>query len=400
VETTSDRVRALSGAFRRHFGDDPSDVRRAPGRLNLIGEHTDYNGGLALPCAIHLDTLVVFRARQDRRVRVWSVDLDEAGEFGLESLRREGDWLDYVKGPAHGLGQRQQLRGLDLAIASTVPIGAGLSSSAALGVAVGLALDATSQLGVSPLALARAVQRGENDLVGIPSGLLDMAASALCREGHALRIDFDADTFEPVPLGGEVAFVVAHSGVSRALADGGYAERVRECGEALRAAKAAGIAAPEATSLRALAPQTLPALEKALAETPFRRARHVLTENLRVEAFADALARGDASEAGRILRAGHASLRDDYEVSVPELDALCELGDGAPGCFGSRMVGAGWGGCTLHLVDAGAAEGVARELERRFALRFGRVPDTWVARPGPGAGRVPDGEAALSPAAS
>jgi len=400
VETTRDRVRALSGAFRHHFGGDPDGVRRAPGRLNLIGEHTDYNGGLALPCAIHLDTLVVFRSRPDLRVRVWSTDLDEAGEFDVDGVQRAGGWLDYVKGPAHGLGRRQELRGMDLAIASTVPIGAGLSSSAALGVAVALAFEATSGIGVSPLELARAVQRGENDIVGIPSGLLDMAASALCREGHALRIDFDAESFEPVPLGRDVAFVVAHSGVSRALADGGYADRVRECGEALAAAKTAGIAAPTATSLRALEPQALPDLEKALAETPFRRARHVLTENLRVDAFANALARGDASEAGRILRAGHASLRDDYEVSVPELDALCELGDAATGCFGSRLVGAGWGGCTLHLVESSAADSVARALERGFAERFGRVSDTWVAHPGPGAGRVPDGEAALSPAAS
>jgi galactokinase len=367
VETTRDRVRALSGAFRHHFGGDPDDVRRAPGRINLIGEHTDYNGGLALPCAIHLDTLVVFRSRPDLRVRVWSTDLDEAGEFDVDGVQRAGG---------------------------------GLSSSAALGVAVALAFEATSGIGVSPLELARAVQRGENEIVGIPSGFLDMAASALCREGHALRIDFDADRFEPVPLGWDVAFVVAHSGVSRALADGGYADRVRECGEALAAAQAAGIASPAATSLRGLESKALPDLEKALAETPFRRSRHVLTENLRVDAFANALARGDASEAGRILRAGHASLRDDYDVSVPELDALCELGDAAAGCFGSRLVGAGWGGCTLHLVESSAADSVARALERGFAERFGRVPDTWVAHPGPGAGCVPDGEAALSPAAS
>jgi len=380
-------LEALTDAFAARFGRRPEWAARAPGRVNLIGEHTDYNEGLVLPCAIDRDTLALAAPRDDGRVRVWS---DEAGEeqgFALAALARRGGWVDYVQAPAWALATLgPALPGLDLAVASDVPAGAGLSSSAALGLAVAHVFTAAAGRALAPRELAEAVHLGENQFVGVGCGILDQFASALGRRDHALRIDCRDRSVEPVPLGaGRVRLLVAHSGVTRALAAGGYAQRVAECRAALAAARAAGIAPPGARALRDLEPAQLPALERALEPTLLRRARHVIRENARVDAFRAAVLEGALGRAGALLREGMASLRDDYEVSVPELDALCALGDAAPGCHGSRLTGAGFGGCTLHLVEPAAADEVARAIRSGFARRFGREPPLWSVRPSDGA---------------
>jgi galactokinase len=386
-ERDLERVRA---AFAARFGRRPELAVRAPGRVNLIGEHTDYSEGLVLPCAIDRDTLVLAAPRADRRVRALSLDQEQPAELDLAALARTGGWSDYVAGAAFALAARgQRLAGADLAVASRVPIGSGLSSSAALCVAAAWALAKLAGLALAPRAIAEAAHEGESGFVGVGCGILDPFASALGRRDHALRIDCRDRSVEPVPLGaGRVALLVAHSGVTRALAAGGYRERVAECAAALAAAQAARVAGPEARTLRDLSPAQLPALEAALAPHLFRRARHVIRENERVDAFRGAVSAGDLASAGALLREGMRSLREDYDVSTPELDRLCALGDAAPGCFGSRLTGAGWGGCTLHLVEPAAADEVGRAIRAGFAASHGREPPLWLVRPADGASEL------------
>jgi galactokinase len=377
--------------FLARYGRQPALAVRAPGRVNLIGEHTDYSEGLVMPCAIDRDTVVLAAPRDDRRVRAFSLDQERAAELELDRLERRGDWSDYVAGAAFALDARgHRLRGADLAVTSRVPIGAGLSSSAALGVSSAWALAKLAGLALPPRAIAEAAHEGESGFVGVGCGILDPFASALGRRDHALRIDCRDRSVVAVPLGvGRVALLVAHSGVTRALTAGGYRERVAECAAALGAARAAGVAPPEATALRDLGPDALPGLAAALPERLFRRARHVILENARVDAFAAAVAAGDLAAAGALLREGMASLRADFEVSTPELDLLCALGDAAPGCYGSRLTGAGWGGCTLHLVDPAAADAVAHAIRTGFVAESRREPPLWLVRPADGASELP-----------
>jgi galactokinase len=378
-------LETLREAFRARYGREPELVARAPGRVNLIGEHTDYSEGLVLPCAIDRATWVAAARRGDGRVRVVSEGFAEPAEFAADAPARRGDWVDYVQGPFFALGERGLAPpGVDLAIASDVPRGAGLSSSAALAVAVACALGEAAGFALSARDVAEVAHRGETGFVGVPCGVMDQMASALGRADAAIRIDCRTLETRAVPIAGEgVALLIVHSGVHRRLAAGGYAERVAECRAALEQARAAGIA-PDARALRDLAPADLPALERALEPIPFRRARHVITENARVDVFADALRGGDLATAGRLLREAMASLREDFSVSTPELDALCAAGDAAPGCYGSRLTGAGWGGCTLHLVRTDAVGPVAESIAAAFASRFGRRPPTWPVHPSDG----------------
>jgi len=396
-------LEALLERFRATWGRDAELVARGPGRVNLIGEHTDYEEGLVLPCAIDRATLVAAARRDDRRVRVASEGYGEPAELDAAQPSRRGAWVDYVQGPLVALRERGvEPPGLDLAIASDVPHEAGLSSSAALEVAVALAASAAAGTPLAARELARVAHRAETSFVGVQCGIMDQFASAFGRAGAALRIDCRTQEVEPVAIAGRAALLVIHSGVRRRLAAGGYGARVRECREAVAQARAAGIA-PAARALRDLAPADLPALERALDPVPFRRARHVITENARVDAVAAALRAGDLARAGALLRAGMASLRDDFEVSIPELDALCAAGDAQPGCHGSRLTGAGFGGCTIHLVDPAAADAVRDAVAADFASRFGRRPASWVVAPSAGAAvvwRAADGTATGAGAAS
>lgn len=376
---------ALLASFRARYGRDAELVARAPARVNLIGEHTDYEEGLVLPCAIGRETLVAAARRDDGRVRVASEGFGEAAAFEAAHPVRRGDWVDYVQGPFAALRERGvEPPGLDLAVASDVPPEAGLSSSAALEVAVALAVSEAAGAALSLGEIALVAHRAESAFVGVACGIMDQFASALGRAGAALRIDCRTQEVEAVPIAGSLALLVVHSGVRRQLAAGGYGARVRECRAALAQARAAGVA-PAARALRDLDPADLPALERALEPVSFRRARHVIRENARVDALAAALRAGALDEAGRLLRAGMASLRDDFEVSVPELDLLCAAGDAAPGCYGSRLTGAGFGGCTLHLVAPAAAEGVRAAVSTAFEARFARRPLSWLVTPSAGA---------------
>lgn len=377
---TADEIRSR---FREAFGRAPEVVARAPGRVNLIGEHTDTSEGLVLPCAIDRDTWVAAARRDDARVRARSREEALPCAYTLGSEARAGDWGDYLRGVSavlrlggHGVG------GFDLALASDVPAGSGLASSAALAVAVGTALDALLGLGLDARGRAELAHAAETGFVGVPCGVMDPFASGLGRAGQALRIDCRSLEVRPVPLPAGAALLVAHSGVRRRLSDGRYAERRDECRAALAAACALR---PGVRALRDLAPADLPDLERVLEGPLRRRVRHVVRENARVDAVAAALSSGDLAAAGALLAEGHASLRDDFEVSVPEIDLLCALGDAAPGVHGSRLTGAGFGGCTVHLVDADAVEAAREAIQTGFARRTGRRPPVLAVRPADGA---------------
>jgi galactokinase len=374
-------------AFRARFGREPEVGARAPGRVNLIGEHTDYNEGLVLPCAIDRDTRVLAARRDDGLVRVFSRETGETREFRVDAAERSGAWSDYVLAVVWALAERgHAIPGADLMLASDVPAGSGLSSSAALGVGVATALDALFDLGLDARARAELAHRGESAFVGVGCGIMDSFASALGRRGFALRIDCRSREATPVPIaGGDAALLVAHSGVRRELARGGYGDRRAECRAALAHAREAGVAPPSATALRDLGEADLPALDRALPDPLRRRARHVIRENARVDAVCAALRAGNLARAGALLREGQASLRDDFEVSIPELDALCEIADALPGVYGSRLTGAGFGGCTVHLVAPAAAAALSDAISARFARRFGRRPPILAVAPSDGA---------------
>jgi len=373
--------------FAKRYGGRPSVLGCAPGRVNLIGEHTDYSEGLALPCAIDLHTLALATPSTRASTRVFAEELEREIEIDPAVLQSTGDWSDYVKAVMASLrALGHSIPALDMTIASRVPIGSGLSSSAALGLAVAGAIDRLCDLRLGARALAELVHRGECEFVGIGCGILDQFASALGRRGHALRIDCRTRDVEARRFEGEgLALLVVHSGVERSLAGGTYLERVAECQAAIEGARQHGVAKPGDLTLRDLAPAALPDLERILEPRLFRRARHVVTENARVEAFCAAMDRGDTGALGEILAAGQRSLRDDYAVSSPELDALCEMAERVPGIVGSRLTGAGLGGCTLHLVGRDRLLEAESAMVSAFARRFGHEPRRWTVAPGDGA---------------
>ena len=379
-----------AAALRAVFGREPQDglAVQAPGRVNLIGEHTDYNGGLVLPCAIDRGTVAVAARRDDALLRVHSTSLGATGSIDASAFARGRGWLDYVAGVVAAFrSEGLPVAGLDVALASDLPRESGLSSSASLEVAIATLLDVAGKLGLDGAARARLAHRAENEFVGVPCGRMDQLASALGQRSSALRIDCRDFSVRAVPLPGErMRILIVDSGVRRQLADGDYGRRRAECEAGLAVARDKGIAPADAQTWRDVDPARLAELEGALELPLFRRARHVLTENARVDAVCSALERGDLARVGALLREGQASLRDDFEVSRVELDALCELGDAAPGCYGSRLTGAGFGGCTIHLVEPAGAGDVAALIRSGFAQRFGREPAAQVVAAAAGAG--------------
>ncbi len=350
--------------------------------MNLIGEHTDYNGGLVLPVGIDLETRVWLRFRTDRMVRGASREHGEVRE--KLDAPPTGHWLDYARGVAWELVSdgRIPARGFDARVETDLPVGAGLSSSAALEAAFALALLSAAG---SPIrseerpALARLCQRAESDFVGVPCGLMDPYAVLCGRDRCAILLDCGSEEAASVEIPGDIEIVVFDTGVTRELREGGYAQRRDECERALEQA-AVALARP-IESLSSLRPGDLGAVGGRVDPIVFRRTRHVVSENARVREFAARIRAGDRGGAGKVLFASHESLRVDFEVTIPESDALVEDSRDLPGCLGSRMTGAGWGGCTLHLVSAGSAEAFSAQLATRFEARFERAPRHWIAKP-------------------
>jgi galactokinase len=347
------------------FGADPAIDADAPGRVNLIGEHTDYHGGFVLPTVTAERTRVQLRPRDDRRVRAWSDGVsDGIAEYELGDERPRHGWLDYIQGVTVALAALDMpIHGFDVRIESDVPLGAGLSSSAALEVSVLRALRAAFRLALDDVALAKAGQAVETEFVGAPIGIMDQMASSLGRDGEALFIDTTSLAFERIALPRTADVLVLNSGLTHAHAGGEYVVRRRESFEA---ARLLGVSQLRDVEMTALA--RVDALPPLLA----RRARHVVTENQRVLDAVAALRAEDPVRLGTLFNASHASMRDDYEVSVPDIDVLVALAQRDAAVFGARLTGGGFGGGIVALTHAGAAHAVSARVARAYETATGR----------------------------
>ena len=369
---------------------DPARIRivRAPGRVNLIGEYTDINEGFVLPAAIDLETRIAFVPTDDRRVELTLLADGARAAFDLDrAADHPGGWLDYVAGTAWALTEAgRPLVGLLGVVGSTLPIGAGLSSSAALELASAWALSGPAGPDVDPLTLARIAQRAENAYVGVQCGLMDQFASASGVAGGALLFDTRtlASRIVPLPLRTH-CLVVIDSGSPRALGTSAYNDRRAECE---RAVAAIATVEPGVRALRDVDAAMLAGARGRLDEVAFRRARHVIGENERVLAIEAALAAGDLDEIGRLWAASHASLRDDFEVSISALDALVEIATATPGVAAARMTGAGFGGCTINLVHRDALEALTTAVAADYPRRTGLAARVIPVEPAAGAGAV------------
>jgi galactokinase len=374
-------VRSL---FAERFGREPEGLWSAPGRVNLIGEHTDYNDGFVLPLAIDRRVVVAAARRPDRVLRLVSLERGER-ELKLDSVRPGSvqGWAAYLAGSLWSLAaEGVEVGGLDLALTSDIPVGSGLSSSAAVECATLLAARDLFGGPDDPVRLALLAQRAENEIVGVPCGIMDQMASMVCTAGHVLLLDTRSLAAEQVPFDPDatgLSLLVINTRVSHALGEGAYAERRRSCEEAA-----------QILGLPALRDATMADVEAAadrLGDERTRRARHVVSENARVLAVVDLLRQDRLGEIGPLLTASHASLRDDYEVSAPELNAAVEAALEA-GALGARMTGAGFGGCALALVPVGDADRVSKAVAVEFAGQRFEAPAVFAVHPADGARRL------------
>jgi len=375
---------ALRFAFAERFGNAASSaprVFRAPGRVNLIGEHTDYNDGFVMPAAINLATWTAAAPRADQRIVVVSRSFYEEAELDPAESggpREDGHWSNFVLGVARLLrGAGFAIGGANLMIDSTVPLGSGLSSSAALEVSVALALLGVSGFEADRLEVARLAQRAEHEYAGARCGLMDQFTACFGRAGHTMLLDCQSLAYRAVPLPNSTRLVVANTMVKHELAAGEYNLRRADCEEA---ARLFGV-----PSLRAISPADFARRQGELPPAIRRRARHVITESARTVEAAAALERGDFSRLGELMAASHRSLRDDFEVSCTELDAMVGAAR-LDGVIGARMMGGGFGGCTITLVEAGAASEVSCEMALRYHLATGLEPQMYECTAVDGAG--------------
>ncbi|MBX7186850.1 MAG: galactokinase [Vicinamibacteria bacterium] len=359
---------SIEEEFRLRFGGEPEVVVRAPGRVNLIGEHTDYNEGFVMPMAIDRWVTMAVRPRADGRVTLHSIDLNDEGSFALGGEGEPGrTWIDYVRGVAWALTEAgKSLAGFDGVVSGNVPVGAGLSSSAAFEMAAARAFAAISGFEWDPVAMARAGQRAENLWMGVNCGIMDPLICAVGRAGHAVRIDCRSLEMRTVPLPLEVSVVLLDTTTRRQLIGSEYNDRRGQC--------AAAAAACGASSLRDVTQAQLDACREGMGDLAFRRARHVLSENDRTLRAAEAMRAGDAALLGRLMNESHRSLRDDYEVSTRALDSMVESARSAPGCHGARLTGAGFGGCVVALVDRHRLHGFVPHASALFTAATHLVP--------------------------
>jgi galactokinase len=390
------QVRELRKKFKDLFHDEPN-VYRAPGRVNLIGEHTDYNDGFVMPAAIQFSAWVALAPRNDRRLRIHSENLNETVEYDLDDRGRSGKhhWSDYIRGAAVCLEEAgSRLRGADLLLKGEVPLGAGLSSSASIEVAAGYGLLDAAGIAVDRIALAQACQRAEHDFVGMHCGIMDQFISACARADQALLLDCRSLDHRYLPLGqinsngAGVRLVICNTMVKHQLAGGEYNTRRAECEAGVRRL------ATTLPRIRALRDATLADLEQATPgpkDVVFRRCRHIVSENQRVLQAAEALEKGDLEMFGKLMGESHRSLRDDYEVSCPELDLMVELASGQEGVYGARMTGGGFGGCTINVVRAEQVDQFKRLVSRGYEQATGIAPEIYICSVAGGAERV-DGE--------
>jgi len=388
--TYESTAETLSSRFQETYGTHPS-IFRAPGRVNLIGEHTDYNDGFVMPAAIGFYTWVAMSPRSDQAIHARSEEFNEALELSLQELSGppRHHWSDFVRGVAAVL----QSEGLNpsaanLIVEGQVPMGAGLSSSASLEVAIALALLGESRSEVSQFELVKMCQRAEHEYVGTRCGIMDQFIAVFGQEGHALMLDCRTLESEALEIPQDVRLVICNSMVKHDLAAAGeYNRRRADCETGV------GILRKSLPQVRALRDVTLADLEahrSKLPEVVYRRCRHVISENQRVLDAADALRSRDLDEFGRLMRESHQSMRDDYEISVSELDLLVEIASACEGVYGSRMTGGGFGGCTISLVQSKSVEEFQRTITRKYKDVTGISAPVYVCWAAQGAGEWPN----------
>jgi galactokinase len=375
----------IEETFKKTYAATPEVVVRAPGRVNLIGEHTDYNDGFVLPAAIDRYIEFAGRRRADRTIRVHSTDFQDSAEFSLDDIQKDSQhrWSNYLRGVSKFLeADGHRLAGADIVFGGNVPREAGLSSSAAVEVGATTFWQKLMGLKLDPVYIVKLSRRAENEFVGVPCGIMDQFISALGRKEHALFLDCRDLSYRHVPLRGDVKIVVCNSGVKRALAQSEYEVRLKQCRQSVAQLRTKGLAV---NSLRDVEPVDLETGRDALSEILLRRTRHVVTENQRTREAVQVLEAGDVERFGELMNASHVSLRDDYEVSCRELDTLVELAWRQPGTVGARMTGAGFGGCTVNLVRAGAAEAFARAVTQGYQQALGLKAEIYVCQASNGA---------------
>lgn len=389
-QTPEDPVAQACARYRRVYNDAPRWVAAAPGRVNLIGEHTDYNGGFVLPMAIERRTVLAAGPAPGSDITLHSSRMSDPATFALTEPLPKGEpaWTNYVRGVIAGAQQRGiRCKPFNAVVESSVPMGGALSSSAALELATATLIEAMTGHRFDPLDKVLMCQKAEHDYAGMPCGIMDQYISAMGQPGHALLIDCQSNEARQVPLDDpSIAVLIANTNVKHELTGSEYPTRRKQCETAA--------AAMGKSLLRQATMQDLLAVRGRIDEVVFRRARHIITENDRTVAAARAMGRADWSGVGQLMYESHRSMRDDFEISCGELDVMVELAqaigsDG--GVFGSRMTGGGFGGCTVSIVKAAAAEAIAGRMGRAYQQRTGIEPTLFVSRPAGGATIVTGG---------
>jgi galactokinase len=376
---------AFTDKFSQLFGLLPK-LFHAPGRVNLIGEHTDYNQGFVFPCAIGFQTWIAIAPRPDHRIALCSENFPDKFEFDAHRLpaKKTGNWSDYIIGVATTLQQAgHKIQGANILVNGEVPIGSGLSSSAAIEVASALAFLSLAGDSLPLTEVAKMCQKAENDFVGARVGIMDQFVSCLGREGNALLLDCRSLEYKLVPLPSSLRIVICNTMVKHELAGGEYNTRREACDQAVKilSRRYEGV-----HSLRDVSHEQLEAQQNEIPKKIYNRALHVISENQRVLDAVDALRAHDIDKVGRLMRESHNSLRDLYEVSCRELDLMVESAEGLPGYRGGRMTGGGFGGCTVNLVNASDADIFAEQIAARYRKKTGIQPDVYISFPANGAG--------------
>jgi len=371
----------ITNEFGQRFGQPPIFIVRAPGRVNLIGEHTDYNDGFVLPMTIEQSMWIALRPRDDQRVELISMDFEDLAQFSLDDITHGESWDEYVRGMAWALQKGgYPLRGWEGVLASDIPVGAGLSSSAALELSIARAFWAVSHWDWDPTEMALIAKRAENEWLGLQSGIMDQMICANGKDGHALLIDCRDLTSRLVPIPRGTAVVVLDTGIRRGLVDSAYNERVAQCQTASDFFNVA--------ALRDVSPETFELQSGKLDTLIRRRSRHVISENARTLQSAEAMTAGDAIALGKLMNASHVSLRDDYEVSSDELNTMVEIAKSRAGSLGARMTGGGFGGCAVALVKESVAPTFVDEVAATYQEQTGIQPNVYICHPTNGAEMV------------
>ncbi len=376
-------IQTLSQSFISNFNSKPQFIVRAPGRVNLIGEHTDYNDGFVLPMAIDRAVWIALSPRVDSQVRIHSLDLETDSAFDLNSLVKEEGWAEYIKGVAYQLQKTGvELHGFDAVMTGDVPRGAGLSSSAAVELATARAFAATSKFPWDAVRMAELAQKAENEWVGVNCGIMDQMASAASKEGYALFLDCRTLEIQYAPLPENISVVILDTSTRRGLVDSAYNERRSQCEEA---ARWFGVKALRDVSVDEFQRKTS---AERLDEVVLKRARHIVTENARVLEAVQVMKAGNIKRLGELFNASHNSLRDDFEVSNDALNIMVDCAREQESCFGARMTGAGFGGCAVALVKNEKASEFVNAVSAAYKQRSGLDASIYVCKASEGASIV------------